>query len=202
MAQRPLQNRDDFADSFVNTSQNTTNWIHEQTTGKVFTSDYALYWYDYLGGYDVVLAQLGWNRTETQDIALDRGAANLQGKDWGVIVTWKYNDSPYLENATEMYDQMHMAYEDGAKYIVVFNYSPNGNSTGLLQDEHFSAIQKFWNDTVQNKTVINGEVKLRQCWFYLRIMAGVCDLRKITFGEYGSQTLNHRKFGLHCKHVS
>ena len=27
----------------------------------LFTSDYALYWYDYLTGYDVVLTQFGWN---------------------------------------------------------------------------------------------------------------------------------------------
>ena len=48
---------------------------------------------------------------------------------------------------------------DGAKYIVVFNYSPNGNGTGLLQNEHFSTLQRFWNDTVQNKTVSNGGIK-------------------------------------------
>jgi len=159
MAERPLQNGDDFANSFVNTSQNTTSWLRELTTGKVFTSDYALYWYDYVGGYDVVLAQLGWNHTGTQDIALVRGAANLQGKDWGAIITWKYSTSPYLENGTEMYDQMRLAYVNGAKYIVAFNYSPNGNGTGLLENEHFLALQKFWNDTVQNKTVINGGVK-------------------------------------------
>ena len=159
MAQRPLQNGDDFANSFINTSQNTTRWLREQTTGKVFTSDYALYWYDYVGGYDVVLAQLGWNYTGTQDIALVRGAANLQGKDWGAIVTWKYDTPPYLENGTEMYDQMRVAYVTGAKYIVAFNYSPNGNGIGLLKDEHFLALQRFWNDIVQNKTVINGGVK-------------------------------------------
>ena len=27
-----------------------------------FTSDYALYWFDYLGGYDTLFAQLGWNQ--------------------------------------------------------------------------------------------------------------------------------------------
>jgi hypothetical protein len=38
----------------------------------VFVSDYALYWFDYLAGYDVVLAQAGWNHTLAQDIALLR----------------------------------------------------------------------------------------------------------------------------------
>jgi hypothetical protein len=161
IAQRPFQTYDEVANSLVNTCQNTTGWLRSQTSVKVFTSDYALYWYDYLGGYDVVLAQLGWNHTETQDIALARGAANLQDKDWGTIITWKYNQKPYLETGPEMYYQMHLAYDTGAKYIVIFNYPtyPDNNQYGILQEEHFSALQRFWNDTVQNKTVTNGGVK-------------------------------------------
>ena len=161
IAQQPFQTYDEVANSLVNTCQNTTGWLRNQTSVKIFTSDYALYWYDYLGGYNVVFAQIGWNHTETQDIALARGAANLQGKDWGVIITWKYDHQPYLENGSEMYDQMHLAYETGAKYIVVFNYPtyPLNNQYGVLQDDHFSALQRFWNDTVQNKTVTNGGAK-------------------------------------------
>ena len=44
----------------------------------VFTSDYALYWFDYLGGYDAVFAQLGGTagaNSKIQQIALCRGAA-------------------------------------------------------------------------------------------------------------------------------
>ena len=37
-----------------------------------------------------------------------------------------------------------------AKYAIVFNYSPSGNGTGLLQDEQIGAIQKFSKDVVQN----------------------------------------------------
>lgn len=161
MAQKPYQTYDDTAQIFVTTCQNSTGWLHSQTSVKVFTSDYALYWFDYLGGYDVVLAQLGWNHTTAQDIALARGAANVQGKDWGAIITWKYNQPPYLGGGDEMYDQMRLAYEAGAKYIVVFNYPtyPANNSYGILQDEHFSALQRFWTDTVQNQTVTNGGTK-------------------------------------------
>ena len=161
IAERPFQTYDEVANSLVDTCQNTTGWLRSQTSAKIFTSDYALYWYDYLGGYDVVFAQIGWNHTETQDIALARGAANLQGKDWGAIITWKYDHQPYLENGLEMYDQMRLVYEAGAKYIVVFNYPtyPLNNQFGILQDDHFLALQKFWNDTVQNKTVINGGIK-------------------------------------------
>jgi hypothetical protein len=49
----------------------------------VFTSDYALYWFDYLAGYDVVFTELGWNHSDIQHIALCRGAANVQNKKWG-----------------------------------------------------------------------------------------------------------------------
>ena len=51
-----------------------------------FTSDYALYWFDYLSGYDAVFAELGWDHNRTQHIALNRGAADVQNKDWGTII--------------------------------------------------------------------------------------------------------------------
>ena len=34
----------------------------------VFTSDYALYWFDYLAGFDGVFVELGWNHSRTQQI--------------------------------------------------------------------------------------------------------------------------------------
>jgi hypothetical protein len=78
------------------------------------TSDYALYWWDYQGGYDTVFAQLGWNNTVAQEIGLVRGAADLQGKDWGTIITWKYMQAPYLPDGDEMFDQMKTSYKAGA----------------------------------------------------------------------------------------
>jgi hypothetical protein len=113
----------------------------------LFISDYALYWWDYLSGYDVLLAQFGWNHTLAQDIALVRGAARLQNKTWGAIITWKYREEPYLDSGTEIYNQMLMAYEAGAKYVVIFNYPKiEGNPYGIMTDEHFEALEKFWND--------------------------------------------------------
>jgi hypothetical protein len=109
----------------------------------VFTSDYALYWFDYLAGYDTVFAELGWNHSRTQQIALCRGAAKAQGKDWGAIITWKYNDPPYLETGHEMLDDMLNAYRAGAKYVIVFNY-PRINAYGALTEKHFLAMQQFW----------------------------------------------------------
>ncbi len=114
-----------------------------------FTSDYALYWFDYLGGYDVVLAQLGWNHTLAQDIGLLRGAARLQNRTWGSIITWKYNAPPYLDRGIEVYRQMVASYRAGAKYILIFNYPKlEGNLYGVMHKEHFDALEEFWKNYV------------------------------------------------------
>jgi hypothetical protein len=113
----------------------------------VVTSDFALYWFDYQAGFDVIFAELGWNNSRTQEIALCRGAATAQGKDWGAIITWTYQHPPYLENGHETYLDMVTAYEAGAKYILLFNYPqyPQTNQYGILTDEHFTVMQQFWN---------------------------------------------------------
>jgi hypothetical protein len=114
----------------------------------MFTSDYALYWFDYLAGYDTVFAELAWNHTESQQIGLCRGAANVQGKEWGAIITWTYDTPPYLASGPEILEDMLTAYESGAKYVIVFNYyavNPENNTYSTLTDEHFTAMQQFWN---------------------------------------------------------
>jgi hypothetical protein len=118
---------------------------------KTFTSDYLLYWFDYLGGFDVMLAQFGWNNSYTQEIALVRGAARMQNKQWGTIITWKYDKPPHLDGGEEIYNQMYAAYHAGAKYAVIFNYPQiEGNPYGTLTDEHFEALEKLWNEIQQN----------------------------------------------------
>ena len=111
-----------------------------------FTSDYALYWFDYLAGYDAVFVELGWNHSRPQQIGLGRGAANVQGKEWGAIITWTYQNPPYLGNGTEFLEDMKTAYRAGAKYVIVFNYPtyPPDNLYGILADEHFEAMESFW----------------------------------------------------------
>jgi hypothetical protein len=117
----------------------------------VICSDYALYWFDYKGSYDVVLAQLGWNNTAAQEIALLRGAANFQHKDWGVMITWKYNQPPYLDKGQNIYQQMRDSYAAGAKYIAIFDYPYNYSSYGIMGDEHFNALERLWNDVQTGK---------------------------------------------------
>jgi hypothetical protein len=151
---RPIKNYDDAADYFIEKRLDATNWLHNQSkTVKAFTSDYGLYWFDYLGGYDVVLAEFGWNHTEAQHMGLVRGAASLQGKSWGAMLTWKFDHEPYMASGQELYDQMTLAYDGGAEYVVVFNYAPDDQGIGVLQDEHFEALERFWNEQVKS----NGE---------------------------------------------
>ena len=99
-----------------------------------------------------MFGQIGWNHSLAQDIALLRGAANMQNKDWGAMITWKYNQLPYLDSGKEIYNQMVTAYEAGAKYITVFNYPQlSDNPYGVMRDEHFEALRQFWNDAVNHK---------------------------------------------------
>jgi hypothetical protein len=112
-----------------------------------FTADYALYWYDYLGGYDTLFAEFGSNQSIIQAIDLVRGAAQIQNKVWGTIVTWTFNQPPYLVSGSEMYNQLITAYMAGAKYGVIFDYPQiNDNPYGILTDDHFVALEKFWNN--------------------------------------------------------
>lgn len=121
----------------------------------VFTSDYALYWFDYLAGYDCVFVEFGWNHSRTQHIALGRGAANAQGKKWGVIITWTYRHPPFLENGNRLFDDLVTAYKAGAEYIIIFNY-PKMDEYGVLTEEHFNVIKEFWN-LLQNSPKTLGE---------------------------------------------
>jgi hypothetical protein len=113
---------------------------------RLFTSDYALYWFDYVGGYDVVLAQLGWNYSRQLNVALCRGAANVHDKDWGVIVTWTYTEPPYLGSGEELFDDLVLAYENGAKYALVFDSDEN-YAQSTLSPEHLDALEMFWQYT-------------------------------------------------------
>jgi hypothetical protein len=120
---------------------------------KLFTSDYALYWFDYAAGYDVVFGEFGSSQggpgsSRAITMALCRGAARAQNKDWGTIITWVTPNPPYLEDANLLYKDMVTAYQNGAKYIVVFD-SPGNNTEltqyGILTNQQLYSIQRFWN---------------------------------------------------------
>jgi hypothetical protein len=141
-------NYSDAADSFVGYVSSTFSVQFLNGKGvPIFTSDFALYWFDYQAGYNVIFAELGWNNSRTREIALCRGAANMLNKDWGTIITWTYNQPPYLASGSEIYQDMVDSYTAGAKYVVVFDYPqyPEDNQYGILTDEHFSAMEQFWD---------------------------------------------------------
>ena len=135
------------ANTFVNSISSINSTLDlKRRNIPMFTSDYALYWFDYLAGYDTVFVELAWNHSRPQQIGLCRGAATAQGKQWGAIMTWTYDNPPYLASGPEILEDMLTAYETGAKYLIVFNYPtyPENNPYGILMDEHFAAIQQFW----------------------------------------------------------
>jgi hypothetical protein len=115
----------------------------------LFTSDYMLYWFDYKAGYDTLFAEFGWNYSRNLNVALCRGAANVQNKDWGVMITWTYTQPPYLESGSELYNDLVLAYENGAKYILVFDTNKN-YTHDVLQQQHLDALKQFWQYAAAN----------------------------------------------------
>jgi hypothetical protein len=116
---------------------------------KIFTSDYGLYWFDYQGGYSTVFAEFVGNQSRQSIIALERGAAQSFNRPWGVIITWKYDQQPYLEHGDELLSDLSQAYSAGATYAVVFSY-PNITGYGTLTLDDFEALQTFWSEIHTN----------------------------------------------------
>ena len=51
-----------------------------------------------------------------------------------------------MTSAEELYDDLVLAYHNGAKYAVIFNH-PNTSFSdyGILTEEHFDVMEDFWN---------------------------------------------------------
>jgi hypothetical protein len=118
----------------------------------IYTSDYALYWYNYLAGYDVVFTEYVSNQSRQIATALCRGAAKSLNKDWGVIITWSNQPDSFVENPEQLYNDMVLAYQNGAKYIIIFNSIFNLGAQftppteyGTLTSDHFKRMEQFWN---------------------------------------------------------
>ncbi len=158
VTEAPTYTYSDAAESYVNT---LNSWLSNGTMAvtnsfaypnefQLFTSDYALYWYDYEAGYNAVFAEFTMNYSQQLNIDLVRGAATVQNKDWGVMITWKYTTPPYMENGTDLYNDMVLAYNNGAKYIVVFdtneNYTQNVLTQTVSQGQggQLDAMEQFW----------------------------------------------------------
>jgi hypothetical protein len=48
-------------------------------------------------------------------------------------------------------------YESGAEYVIIFFNYPliDGNPYGLLQNEHFIALERFWNTIMLNSNAVH-----------------------------------------------
>jgi hypothetical protein len=139
------------AQAYVANLSAMINYYHPYSPN-IFTADFALNWFDYKGNYTAIFAEFVGNESKQRIIALNRGAAQAFHKDWGVIINWKYNQPPhYLESGEELYSDLALAYSAGAKYAFVFSYgNPNITDYGILEPEHFAALQKFWNTLHSN----------------------------------------------------
>jgi hypothetical protein len=151
-----VQNASDYIDAanqFNQTVSRSVQWLRDGysdgQTLNLFSSDYALYQFDYNAGYDVILAQLGWNYSRQLNIALCRGAATAANKDWGVIITWEYTQAPYLESGSRLYDDMVLAYNNGAKYITIFDSNKEYTQSVLTADQ-LNTIKEFWQYTKEH----------------------------------------------------
>ena len=111
------------------------------------------------------------------------------------MLTWQTSAAPYLSTGNEMYNEMLSAYQEGATYVAVFNYSPNGDGVGLLQPEQFSALQRFWTNVVQSHNVVR--VEAGRCARFAHIItAGVCGDPTTPSGVSGKPTTNPLRSGL------
>ncbi len=159
-------NYSDAADRYVNSlnrllrsgSFAVTNNFAYPTEFQLFTSDYAFYWYDYEAGYNTVFDEFGYrtgwaNDSQQLNMALCRGAATVQDKDWGVMITWAYGQPPYMEPGPELYNDMVLAYENGAKYIVIFDSNANYTQNVLVQGQ-LDAMKQFWQYVQDNPRTI------------------------------------------------
>lgn len=90
------------------------------------------------------------------------GAVIVQNGDRSVMVKWTYDDVPYLVSGGGLYDDLIVAYHNGAEYVVIVDYPETDYSEcGILTEEHFDALEEFWNylkDNLRQHGTIKAEV--------------------------------------------
>jgi parallel beta-helix repeat protein len=174
---RLVNSGQDYSSTATAFVQNVTSKIQSylNSSAMIYTADYGLYWFDYQAGYDMVLADLGWNNSRPLQFALCRGAATAQNKDWGAMLTLKYGRDPnnvgslndQMGTGAELYSDLVSSYNNGAKCAVVFDYGETGlfprepyqpYEYGILDEEHFDAMKDFWS-YVQNNPGKHGSLK-------------------------------------------
>ena len=77
------------------------------------------------------------------------------------MITWAYNQPPYMEAGPQLYNDMVLAYNNGAKYIVVFDTNENYTQNVLTQSVspqgqggQLDAMKQFWQYVQANPRTI------------------------------------------------
>ena len=99
---RPMQTYAQ-ADVFVGNEKHTLGLIGNTSDVQLFTSDYGLYWFDYLGGYNTVFGELFGDQNDAVTLAAVRGAADLMGKSWGTMIESSNSTSISLQSGDQIY---------------------------------------------------------------------------------------------------
>ena len=85
---------------------------------------------------------------------------------------------------------MMLAYNYGAKYVLVFDYPYNSNSTyGILKQEHLDALKNFWNYANSNPPANNSSTG-KSAYVFLKIIGSVRlwgPNDTTHFGDFGAQ---------------
>ncbi len=159
---RNANNITDAQTKFTGTLSRYLTVFHNQSNWPTFTSDYSLYYFDYKVGYDTVFAEFVWNYSRQINVALCRGAASMEGKNWGAMISWKYDVSPFIESGTDLNKDLMYAYNNGAKYIIIFDTDKN-YTQNILGQEHLDVMNQFWN-YIQNHSHSNGPISERTAY--------------------------------------
>jgi hypothetical protein len=155
----PAPEADNFTDISMKYTYNVKEaldaYVHYYGSSdlKLYTSDYALYWYDYLAGYDVVFGEFVGNQSRQIAASLCRGAAHTFNKEWGIMITWQNSPDHFIESPEQLFSDMILAYNNHAKYIVIFNGFENLTAPtplGTLTEEHIEVMQQFLNYAENN----------------------------------------------------
>jgi hypothetical protein len=161
-----VKNAVNVTDAQAKFTQGLGRWLSffpGQSNWPIFTSDYALHYFDYQAGYDTVFAEYVGGYSRQMAVAQVRGAATAQGKDWGAMITNAANvPDLYAEPGPDLYNDTRYAYDNGAKYIIVFDSDKN-YTQNVLGQEQFDAMSQFWQ-YMQNHPQTNSPISERTAY--------------------------------------
>jgi hypothetical protein len=100
---------------------------------------------------------------------------------------WEYTVPPYIESGEELYNDLTLAYDNGAKCIVVFD-SNEAYTQGILKEEHLQALKQFGQYAQANPRQ-GSQSSGRTAFVLPRVTRMVFVDPAIRFGVYGRQTI-------------